>query len=195
MASFITAFNGKQIMHGFPIKEEAFMFQLTSMEPTARALELAPDISTGLAHIGAALDSKVFTPSNALRTFRIAATDFTAVMVLPRIVGKIARSAPNIDLRIFPFSRMDVIRHLDEGRIDFVMGWFGDLADRMRRTTIIVDTEAIVVRAGHPLTQAPVTKERLFSFPHIVVELTGTEDQAVDGFVTGVSFGGFGSNG
>jgi DNA-binding transcriptional LysR family regulator len=41
----------------------------------------------------------------------------------------------------------------------------------------------MVVRAGHPLTQGEVTVERLFAFPHIVVELTGTEEQAVDGFM------------
>jgi hypothetical protein len=41
--------------------------------------------------------------------------------------------------------------------------------------------EAIVVRAGHPLTHGKVTKERLFEFPHAVVELTGTEENERNG--------------
>jgi hypothetical protein len=53
----------------------------------------------------------------------------------------------------------------------------------MRRATLFREEEAIVVRAGHPLTQDKVTKERLFEFSHVVVELTGTEEHAADGFM------------
>ena len=38
------------------------------------------------------------------------------------------------------------------------------------------------MRAGHPLTQNKVTKERLFEFSHLVVGLTRTEERAADGF-------------
>ena len=40
-----------------------------------------------------------------------------------------------------------------------------------------------MVRAGHPLTQDKITKERLFEFSHVVVELTGTEKHKADGFM------------
>jgi hypothetical protein len=40
-----------------------------------------------------------------------------------------------------------------------------------------------VVRAGHPLTECKVTKQRLFEFPHVVAELTGTEENERDGFI------------
>ncbi len=162
--------------------DELFIPGESGMEPTARALELAPNIRDELERIDGAVSFKPFVPTESLRTFRIAATDYAAVTILPRLVGRLAETAPQIDLRVFPFSRTDVVRHLDDGRIDFVMGWFGDLPDRMRRATIMMEKEAMVVRTGHPLTAGPVTKERLFGFPHIVVELTGTEETAADGF-------------
>ncbi|ACK51626.1 transcriptional regulator, LysR family [Methylocella silvestris BL2] len=162
--------------------DELFISGEAGMEPTARALELEPAIRDGLERIDHAVGAQPFVPTDAFRTFRIAATDYVAVAILPQLVGRLAEVAPQIDLRIFPFNRTDVVRHLDEGRIDFVMGWFGDLPDRMRRATIVVEKEAMVVRTGHPLTEGPLTKERLFSFPHIVVELIGTEEAAVDGF-------------
>lgn len=165
------------------LDDELFLAGDAGMDPTARALELAPGIRDGLGRISIAVSSKPFVPSEALRTFRIAATDYAAVTILPHVVGRIAKTAPQIELRVFPFSRMDVVRRLDDGRVDLVMGWFGDLPDRMRRMTVVVEREAIVVRAGHPLTQAPVTVERLFAFPHIVVELTGTEEDVIEGFL------------
>src|SRR6201999_3403408 len=45
------------------------------------------------------------------------------------------------------------------------------------------DSEALGVGAGPPLTHEPITRERLFAFPHIVVQLTGVDDEAVDGFL------------
>ena len=41
----------------------------------------------------------------------------------------------------------------------------------------------MVVRPGHPLTKAKITKQRLFQFPHVVVEMTGTEEHEKDGFL------------
>ena len=163
--------------------DELFILGDAGMEPTARALELAPAIRDGLGRIEAAVSSKPFIPAQSQRTFRIALSDHTAVMVLPHVIGRLAKIAPEINFRIFPFNRMDVVRHLDDGRVDMVMGWFSDLPDRMRRVEVVSASEAIVVRAGHPLTEGKITKERLFSFPYVVVELTGTEDETIDGFV------------
>ena len=165
------------------IGDELFVSGETGMEPTPRARELAPGVREGLERISLAVTAKPFVALETMRTFRIAATDNVAITMLPRLVQRMGREAPQLNLSIFPLNRLDVTRELDEGRIDFVIGWFRDLPDRMRRTTIAVETEAIVVRAGHPLTEGPVTKARLFAFPHIVVELTGSEVEPVDGFL------------
>ena len=153
------------------------------MQPTTRARELALGVQDGLERISRAVGPRPFVAADATRTFRIAATDNIAITVLPHLVRRIATEAPHVNLNIFPVGRLDVIRELDNGRLDFVLGWFGDLPDRMRRTTVTTDNETIVVRTGHPLTTAPVTKARLLSFPHIVVELTGSEAEANDGFL------------
>jgi DNA-binding transcriptional LysR family regulator len=78
---------------------------------------------------------------------------------------------------------MDVVRHIDDGRVDLATGWFGEMPDRMHRTTIRVDREAVVVRPGHPLTQGQITKERLLAFSYVVVEMTGSEEPPTDGFL------------
>jgi DNA-binding transcriptional LysR family regulator len=163
--------------------DELFVAGEAGMEPTARALELAPGIRDGLGRIETVVSAQPFVPSEALRTFRIAAADYVTVTILPRLVARLTELAPQIDLRVFPLSRLDVVRYLDDSRIDLVIGWFDELPARMRRATVVVEQEAIIVRAGHPLTNEPVTRERLLAFPHVVVELTGTEEAAVDGFL------------
>ncbi len=153
------------------------------MEPTARALELAPRIRGGLGLIDEAIDITPFVPADSTRTFRIAATEYGTVAILAPVIGRLIELAPNIELRVFPYSRLDTIRHLDDGRIDLVLGWFHEIPERMIRAQIREEHEAVVVRSDHPLTQGQVTLERLFSFPMLIVELTGTEKPGPEGFM------------
>ena len=165
------------------LDDELFVAGDAGMEPTARALALAPGIRQGLGQFASAVESRPFVPASSERAFRIAATDFVSVFVLPPLVARIVKDAPHVELRVFPFSRLDVVRQLDEGRLDLALGWFGEVPERIGRCTVMEEREAIVVRAGHPLTEGAVTKERLFAFPHIVVELTGSPEKALDGFL------------
>jgi len=165
------------------IGDELFIPGSDGMAPTARALELAPNIIAGLARISSAIEASAFSPLNSLRTFRIAASDNVGSTIVPLLVTRLAKVAPQIGLKIFPFSRTDVVRQLDEGRLDLVLGWFSDLPERVRRTKVIDEQEAIVVRKGHPLTEGIATRERIFAHPHVVVELLGSEEDVNDGFL------------
>ncbi len=166
------------------LEDDLFIARDTGMEPTIRALALAPGIRQGLAHLDEALDTAPFDPARTARTFRIAMTDYATTLLLPAVINRLSHAAPQINLRIFPFNRMDVMRQVEDGGLDCVIGWFGAVPDRMQRTTLLVDHEAIIVRRDHPLTKAPLTRASLFQFDHLVVELTGTTETTHDGFLT-----------
>ena len=146
--------------------------------------KLALDIQEGLQNFQLALMGKPFVAAEADRSFRIAASDGITALVLPALLQRLVKSAPSVDLRVFPSNRIDVVRQLEAGHVDLIIGWFGRLPDGMCRHTLYQEQEAIVVRAGHPLTHGKVTKERLFEFPHAVVELTGTEENERNGFMS-----------
>jgi DNA-binding transcriptional LysR family regulator len=165
------------------IGDELFVPGGSGVEPTPRALELALDVREGLQSFQLALMTRPFVPAEAVRTFRIAASDQASVVILPGLVKRLAKSAPNVDLRVFPLNRLDVVSQLESNEVDLLIGWFGRLPDGIRRSRLYQEQESIVVRAGHPLTKCKVTKEKLFEFPHVVVELTGTEENERDGFM------------
>ena len=165
------------------IGDELFVPRNSGMEPTRRALEVAEAVREGLGSLELVLTTKPFVPMEAVRTFRIAASDNISVVILPSLIERLVKNAPQIDLRVFPLNRLDVVRKLESGQVDLVVGWFGEMPSGMRRVTLFQEEEAIVVRAGHPLTQNKVTKERLFEYSHVVVELTGTEENKADGFM------------
>jgi DNA-binding transcriptional LysR family regulator len=165
------------------IDDALFVPGVSGMQPTRRAVELASDIRKGLQNLHSALMTEPFVPARGIRTFRIAASDYVSILVLPRLIKRLAEIAPNIDLRIFPLSRLDAVRQLEGDRLDLLIGWFGKLPDTLQRSSLYQEQETMVVRSGHPLTKAKITKQRLFQFPHVVVEMTGTEEHEKDGFL------------
>jgi DNA-binding transcriptional LysR family regulator len=119
--------------------------------------------------------TKPFVPARTIRTSRIAARDHVSILVLPRLIRRLAGTAPNIDLRIFPLSRLDAVRQLKA--IDGTCLSVGlEVPDTLHRSPLYKERGAMVVRPGHPLTKGRITKQRLFEFPHVVAEMTGAEE-------------------
>jgi DNA-binding transcriptional LysR family regulator len=162
--------------------DDLFVLRDGTMQPTPFALELEIDIVSGLSKFAAALRPREFKPASSVRTFRIAAGDYFTSTLFPRLLAKLATEAPGVNVKIFPCNRLDVVEELDQGHIDLALGWFADLPERMIRKTIMLEQEALVVRRGHPLSKGRVTVERLLSYPRLVVELSGSEEVARDGF-------------
>lgn len=164
------------------LKDELFIRDEGGMTPTPRAFELAATVHDGLSLLERALTTGPFTPAESIRSFRIAAGDYACAFLLPPLVARLQRQAPAIDLRITPVNRTDVGRQLQSGAVDLVIGWFGSLPAELRRRQLLRETGVLVVRQGHPLTEAPLTLARVAAFPHVVVELIGEEDLRGDGF-------------
>jgi DNA-binding transcriptional LysR family regulator len=98
------------------------------------------------------------------------------------LVKRLAKSAPKVDLRVFPSNHVDLVQQLEKGRADLVIGSFTELPAGIRRTRLLRENEVITVRTGHPLTHGRMTKERLLEFPQVVVEPAATMDSVTDGF-------------
>ncbi|HTD17563.1 MAG TPA: LysR family transcriptional regulator [Chthoniobacterales bacterium] len=162
------------------IGDDLFTPGEAGMEPTQRALQLASAVREGLAKIALALKEPV--AAEPQRTFRIWATDYPCMVILPSLVRRVAKSAPNINLRVFSANPIDLVKELEKGRADLVIGSFTELPAGLRRRRLLREDEVIVVRTGHPLTRGKITKERLLEFAHVVVEPAGTVESATDGF-------------
>ena len=165
------------------LKNDLFVSSPSGMEPTPFALQIAPEIDGGIGRIFEALQPKDFAACEMDRTFSVGTSDYLATTVVAPCIVSLAKEAPLVNFRLFPAGRLDLARWLDGGRIDLALGWFGDIPQHLKRSVVFVEHEALVVRNSHPLTVGPLTKERLFQYPHVVVELTGSEEKSSTGFI------------
>jgi DNA-binding transcriptional LysR family regulator len=165
------------------LDDPLFTREGSSLRPSTRARQLAVPVRRALQRIEGAINFAPFDPSQDARTFLLAGCDYTCTLIVPRLIASLHRDAPLIDLSVVPAGRTDVIRQLDDGTLDFAIGWFATVPERFRRMKLFEESYALVVRKDHPLTRAKLTAARVFGFPHVVVDYTGSSDGMMDGFL------------
>jgi len=162
------------------IGDELFVPSRFGMRPTQRALALASAVRAAYQMLELAVRGDSSAPVEMPRTLRIVATDYACVVVLPPLVKRLAKGAPNLELQVVSSNHIDAVRQLEEGQADLVIGSFSKLPESVRRKTLLREDEVIVVRARHPLTRSQLTKEKLSPFAHIVVQLIEENNNEAD---------------
>ena len=132
--------------------DELFVRGPKGLSPTPRALELARPVAVALREVREALAlRRAFEPSSSRQTFRIAASDHPASVLLPRLVGRVTSEAPGVDLRIRAFrGRREASDLLDEGRIDMAIGVSPGHEARILHADLFSESFVTIARAGTP---------------------------------------------
>jgi DNA-binding transcriptional LysR family regulator len=164
------------------VGDELFIRESDGMRPTVRAIELGVPVQCALSELEIALTAQDFVPERTVRTFHVAASDYSCTLFIPRLVERLA-AAPKIDIYVVPANRLDVIQQLDDGRIDVAIAWFAVVPERFGRAKLLSETNVFVVRAGHPLASGKVTAARALSYPHVIVDYVGNAENLIDGFL------------
>jgi DNA-binding transcriptional LysR family regulator len=150
------------------------------MVPTPRAQELAAPVERMLKDIEHLLDQPRFDPSTSRRKFKIIASDYTQLVLLPPLLRHLAMHAPGIDIA-FRTARGELSRLLERGDADLAIGIFdADLTDGFRQE-LFQDDFVCLVREDHPVAsrRAPLTLERFLELSHALVAPRELEDTGI----------------
>jgi len=141
------------------------------MYPTARGAEIAGALPAAFDQLISALSSPGFNPGTSQRTFTIVAGPYACAVILPRLTARVLHEAPNARIHVTGLSG-DVIGRLERGEADLLISAVaGDAAPlHLHSEPLFEESLVWVVRARHPLLQAPVTLSRLTAAPHILIE-------------------------
>jgi DNA-binding transcriptional LysR family regulator len=90
------------------LDDELFIRTTAGMQPTARALAMAPLVRAALKSLEAAIELPKFDSKTSTRKFTIAANDFTTMVVAPRLLQILSAEAPLVDIAIKPVTRIDL---------------------------------------------------------------------------------------
>jgi DNA-binding transcriptional LysR family regulator len=158
------------------LKDELFVRTAAGMEPTVRALEMAPLVRDALVTIERAVGPRAFDPGRTDRQFCIAATDHMTAVILPNFLRAMSELAPHASVTVLPASRIDLTAQIDVGRVEIALGSFSSLPHRLREQVLFVERDMAVVATDHPLAGSEIGLEDLSGLPLVVVSTGGSED-------------------
>jgi DNA-binding transcriptional LysR family regulator len=165
------------------LSDDLFVREVDGMRPTPKARQFAIPFRSALERLAGALGGEPFDPARAIRSFSIGASDYATTTIIPGLVRSIADAAPSVDIYVVPANHVDMIRQLDEGKIDMAVGWFATVPERFGRTKLLDEDSVFVVRPGHPLTSEFPTLDRVLDFRHVAVNFLGSNAGLVDGLL------------
>jgi DNA-binding transcriptional LysR family regulator len=129
------------------------------MEPTPRALELAPLICESLERIESTLEER-FDPKRLTQTFRIAFIDFGGIFFLPSLMSRLSLQAPAVKILPEYMNNAAGTRRLQDSDIDFGIGLIRKDSATWRRIRLLDDPFVVAMRKGHPIKGTTVFDRR-----------------------------------
>lgn len=133
--------------------DDLFVRGTAGMQPTELAHALMPAITLALDHVRQAMGQSVaFDPAvPAGRRFTIAASDYADIVLLPRVIARLRKQAPDIDLRVMALDRTTIHDQLDHGVADVAISGHLATPKRMVRTTLYPEDFVCIAHRDHPL--------------------------------------------
>lgn len=162
------------------LEDELFVRTASGMQPTARALVMAPLIRSALQSLETAIEPPTFAPATSTKRFTIAANDFTTMVVAPRLLQLLKREAPLVDIVIRPVTRIDLAEQVDLGRIDAAVGTFSAVPQRFNSDLLFTYDDVLMTSQTHDAISTDVLATLLL----VVVSFGGEQEGAIDGFIS-----------
>ncbi|TNC73105.1 LysR family transcriptional regulator [Rubellimicrobium roseum] len=157
-----------------------FLRRPHGLEPTARALALAPALDEILGLAGGLFAASRFDPATAEGTLRIAGADYHCALMAAPLIARLGQEAPGLRMVFRPHLRDRAVEALVAGEIDLAVGRFFALPSTVRRHPLFEENYSLVARADHPLVQGTPDLDAFVAARHIVVSLDGEPSGVVD---------------
>ncbi|MDY0389286.1 MAG: LysR family transcriptional regulator [Desulfobulbus oligotrophicus] len=147
---------------------------------TSHAQTLIEPVKDVLARADSIFARASFDPARENRVFRLAASDFTASTMFPRLFQKLRAVAPGIRLDVSNVHR-NVFDFLEEGSLDLCFIINNVAPKRFRSVDLLSDKFVGVMHKNHPLTSSAtqpqgISMEDYLAYPHVEVSINDSRD-------------------
>lgn len=141
------------------------------LAPTPLARSLTPKVGAALDDLRRLFRADAFNPATLERAIRLAGADVHTILLLPRLMARLQRDAPGVDLRFEAVGR-DIIGRMERGDVDLCFATAttplppGAFSESLAR-----DRLALVMRRGHPAANRQWRLSDYAAYPHATVAL------------------------
>ncbi|MBD8688366.1 MULTISPECIES: LysR family transcriptional regulator [unclassified Rhizobium] len=152
------------------MQDELFIKVPGGIEPTAKALEIWPDLQAAMDKIREIAVPQAFSPAQTSLTFNVALTETLISRILPDFTARFLKEAPQAKLHFHVHSNPSSINGLERGVLDCAVGMFPTLDAELAVEPLFTDQYVCIFRHDHPDLVAPVSKEAFLGAKHVLVK-------------------------
>jgi DNA-binding transcriptional LysR family regulator len=149
------------------------------MELTPRAQALRAPLAQALDQVRGLFVPDDFDAARSERAFRLMMPDLAVELLMPPLMEKVTRLAPNVRIDVVPW-RGPAIFHAEFARtIDLVIS-IGNAFKGFHRQLLYTDSDALAVRRGHPQGPKLKRREAFLAARHVGVVIRGNAEDLID---------------
>ena len=161
-----------------------FLRRSHGLEPTALANTLEPKVLEIIRLVSETLKgSEEFNPITESTDLRIGAFDYELTNIIPKLVAKLAKVSPNINVHAFPIQNYEAINALSYGKIDLSIGYFNFpirgnnsyIAEKLYEEHYV-----LAARSGHKIFKGKLSLEKIANENHLLISPYGPIKNLVD---------------
>ncbi len=151
------------------------------MQPTARALELEPDVRRILQDVERlASGPAAFDPADSRRTFHLRMSDLLSALLLPPLMHQLTTHAPGISLDIVHLGPDATVDALERNAIEIAVSTALKTPKSIERADLFEDRIVTVARRDHPARRKLRTIEGFVGVPQVRVAQSPVDDRFAD---------------
>jgi DNA-binding transcriptional LysR family regulator len=147
-------------------------------ERTARGESVLRELERLMPRLEAVIGGVEFDPSRSEERFRVALTDHASAILLPALVARLRRTAPNIKVEVSVWhgqSYEDVVA----GRLDMALS--AEEAPAILESEVILNLDFVcLVGSAQRVRARRLTLKQYLEFPHVQVETLAGQQTMVD---------------
>src|SRR5438270_7806268 len=152
------------------------------MELTPRALALRAPLAQALDQVRGLFVPEEFDAARSERQFRLMMPDLAVELLMPPLMEKVTRLAPNVRIDVVPW-RGSAIFHAEFARtIDLVIS-IGNAFKGFHRQLLYTDSDALAVRRGHPAGARLKRRDAFLAARHVAVVIRGQNEDLIEGWL------------
>ncbi|KAF0863026.1 LysR family transcriptional regulator [Pseudomonas sp. LD120] len=121
-----------------------------------------------------------FDPANSQRIFTLAMSDYGAALVLPSLMVRLRRDAPNTTLLVTQDTRHGMLEQVSQGKIDLALGVFPNLSNDISTEVLFEETFSCLLDRRTLPANGRLDLDSYLARPHILVSMDGSANGEVD---------------
>lgn len=145
---------------------------------TVRGERLLRELENLLPKLESLLTGEEFKPALSQEQFQVMMTDHACVVVLPELIRRIMRAAPESRLEVVPWDDRR-FEDLQAGRLDLLLDVAGT-PEKLVSESLFTDVFVCVVASNHPIRARRLTLDQYLKHRHVIVNVLSGQQTPID---------------